>query len=266
MRKEYKVVLFLGVIFLIVFVIYGMQSGLFVSFFVDLKKGHYVKCSEQTYEKGVPYTEYRCDLSDDVGNKYFIMYPQINIDSEDIQTLNRRLKSNYDTVYASTQYEKDASKMVLDSYTSTQYAIYANGDIVSLLVSNALVENANFVLENRYTSYHIQKSTAKVLDDKEIRRIYGLDLAFSSKLRAKVIQMYAMDFQYNYYDTTMLGRDEKIDSSIESVTLSSIQNIYMDEKEQIHFFLQLYHPTYFKEEMFEIIVDKDKNITYQLSR
>ena len=261
-RLEYKILLVIASIFVITLIYYLIQSGTFANWFIDIKKNNYVQCSEQTYTKGITYTEYRCQISDDVGNTYTLSYPQIDMESEDIINLNRTLKQNFDYVLNTVEYNKDTSKMELSSYTSLTYQIYDDLEVVSLLVTNREVEDTNYVKNKGYTSYNIKKTTGHVLTDEEMRDIYSLDLSFSSKLRAKVINMYAEEFQYNYYDQTFTVKNSKIDSSIEKITINSIRNIYINQNGDISFIIDLYNPTYYQTKPYLITVN-NSNIEYK---
>jgi len=262
-RLEYKILFVLACIFLLTLVYYLVQSGTFTTWFINIKKNNYVQCSEQTYTKGIHYTEYRCQISDDVGNTYTLSYPQIDMESEDITNLNKILKQNFDYLLDTVKYNPDTSKMELSSYTSMNYLIYDDGDIVSLLVTKGFVEDSNYLRENQYTPYNILKKTGEVLTDEQMREFYSLDLSFSSKLRAKIINMYAEEFQYNYYDKLFTIRNSNIDNSIEQLTVSSIRNIYINQEGNISFIINLYNPTYYQNMSYRITVYKNHNIEYK---
>lgn len=262
-RLEYKILFVIGSIFVITLVYYLIQNGTFANLFINIRKNNYVKCSEQSYTKGISYTEYRCQISDDVGKTYTLSYPQIDMESEDITILNKRLKQNFDYVLNTIEYNKDTSKMELSSYTSVSYQIYDDGDVVSLLVTKEQVEDTNYILENEYTPYNIVKKTGEVLTDEEMRDIYSLNLSFSSKLRAKIVNMYATEFQYNYYDKLFTVRNARIDSSIEQLTVDSIRNIYINQSGNISFILSLYNPNYYQNIPYLITVNNN-NIEYKM--
>ncbi len=264
-KTEYKILLFFGVLFVIVLVFYLVQSGTLVGWITGVKKGQYINCTEQDYQKGISYTEHRCTIGDEVGNTYTLSYPQINIDQPDIQNLNTLLRANFDTVYQSIEYGQDIRKLVLDSYTSTNYAIYQNDRVASLLVTDTEVAGSNITVSNQYRAYNIEITTGNLLDDEEMRNMYGLDLSFSSQLRAEIVKMYATEFGYNYYGELPQFRNQNIDDSITSITISSVSNIYIGPDGNIHFFIKLYHPSYFTEISYRITVDNGQNIQYEIA-
>lgn len=262
-RLEYKILFVIASIFVITLIYYLVQNGTFMELFINIRKDNYVKCSEQSYTKGISYTEYRCQISDDMGNTYTLSYPQIDMESEDITNLNKILKQNFDYVLDTVEYHPDTSKMELSSYTSISYQVYDDGDVVSLLVTKEQVEDTNYVKENQYRPYNINKKTGKVLSDEEMREVYSLNLSFSSKLRAKIINMYAEEFQYNYYDKLFTVRNARIDRSIEQITVDSIRNIYINQNGNISFIINLYNPDYYQNIPYLITIDNG-NIEYRM--
>lgn len=262
-RLEYKILFVIASVFIITLIYYLIQNGTFTDLSINIQKNNYVKCSEQSYTKGIGYTEYRCQISDDVGNTYTLSYPQIDMESEDIKRLNKTLKQNFDYVLETVEYNHDTSKIELFSYTSSSYQIYDDGEIVSLLVTNKQIEDTNYVKENQYRPYNINKKTGEILSDEQMRDIYSLNLSFSSKLRAKIVSMYAKEFRYNYYDTLFTVRNNKIDSSIEQLTIDSIRNIYINQNGNISFILYLYNPSYYQNIPYLITVNNN-NIEYKV--
>lgn len=263
LKTEYKILLFVGCVFFATLIVYLIQSGFFSNLFINLKKEDYITCTEQNYVNGFSYTEYRCSIRDDKGNYYSLSYPKINVESDDVEKLNNRLKENFEFLKESFSYGSNLSEMELDSYTSSEYTISSDSKIVSLLVSSKRFINTDYNLENSYMSYNISRETGKILSDDEVKAIYSIDLTFSSRLRAEVVKMYASEFGYNYYAVNA-SRNREIDASIENVLLSSIQNIYLSQDGNVSFFLKLYNPSYFQNVTYRIIIDKNNEIELKM--
>lgn len=262
-KTEYKILFFIGCVFVATLIFYLIQSGSFSRFFINLKKDDYMTCTEQNYVNGFSYTEYRCSIRDDQGNSYTLSYPQIHVESEDIQTLNKRLKSNFDNYKENIIYNSKSNKIELNSYSSINYAIYSDSKMVSVLVSQEKIENTEFSTSSSRITYNFSKETGKQLSEREVKALYSINLDFSSNLRAKVIKMYASDFGYNYYVTN--SRNQKFDESIESVTLSNIQNIFVTQDGEICFFINLYNPTYFQNIRYQVTVDTNNEIELKIA-
>lgn len=220
-------------------------------------------CTEQDYVKGFSYTEYRCSIRDDQGNSYTLSYPQIHVESEDIQTLNKRLKSNFESCKENIIYKSNSNKLELGSYSSINYAIYSDSKMVSVLVSQEDIENIEFSTSSSRVTYNFSKENGKQLSESEVKTLYSINLDFSSNLRSKVIKMYASNFGYNYYATN--SRNQKFDESIENVTLSNIQNIFVTQDGEICFFLNLYNPTFFQNIRYQVTVNQKNEVELKIA-
>ena len=91
MRTEYKLLLYLAIIFFIILFVAMLKYNVFTDKIDKLKEKQYINCVQEKLYKGIDYTNYYCTITDDLGESYVISYPEININT--IMLLNFRCHS-----------------------------------------------------------------------------------------------------------------------------------------------------------------------------
>lgn len=262
-RTEYKILLFIGVIFFAVLILFLVKDNTLSKISKKYRAKQLIECTSQEHVKGIKYTDYTCIIKDEYGNNYTISYPQLEEKSKDIKNLNRNLKSSFDEVSNSIKYNKVDKKMQLASYQKVNYKIYNSSGVVSFLLEYE--DRVGNILNtvNKYNIYNIDLETYKILDSDEIKKKLGIGRDYSSTLRGKVVLMYLSKFRYDYNNEVPLYRNRYIDSTVESITYQAINNIYIDDDASSHFILYLFNPNYGEKIPYNFTLDKNGETTFE---
>lgn len=244
LKTEYKLVIMIGIVFLIVLIIYLVKIDAVDQVKVNLKKDEFSTCNSIDYQKGVKYTEYYCNFKDDKLNSLTINYPQFEDTSGDFEYLNRVLKNKYQESYDSVKYEGKSDDLQLYSYISNTYSIYTYNGILSIVIETQDIIGGYKNKTNSYTIYNVDLSTKKIISDDDFKKRFGIDRNYTTSLRAKVVKWYAVNFNYDYYNELSSYRNKNIDQSIESIAYNSLKNFYIDDDGIINFIMSLHTPTF----------------------
>jgi len=263
MRKEYKLLIGLGIVFVIVLAIILLKEDYIGKFIDKQKEKELISCHNLSYTKGIKYTDYRCIISDEVGNSYPLSYIQIESKSADIKALNKVLKENYNKAYNNVEYTKIDKNIQLENYESIEYKIYYYNGIVSLLIKEQNYKSNIKNEKEEYIVYNIDTNTHNVLENDEMKEKLNITRDTSSEIRAEVIKMYATKYRYDYNNEAPIYRNDSIDESVKSITYSNIYDVYIDDQGNSNFILQLYSPSKGEEVPYKFKIDKNGKISYE---
>lgn len=264
MRTEYKLLLYLAIIFFIILTIAMLKYNVFGAKIDELKSKQYINCVEENLFKGVDYTNYYCTITDDLGDSYVISYPKINIDTRDVKAINNKLKSEYNKLVNKINLTKAGEKFYISSVNSLDYELYYYNDVISVLIIKNEMNEEEYTTTVDYTVYNIDKNTGKIIDNNEMKDKLNITYDLSSKIRMKVIEMYALEHHYDYIGKLSYLHDETFDESIENVTYNNISNLYSDDEGNIKFIFRLYNPDYKRKIPYYFTIDKNERITYEI--
>lgn len=262
-RTEYKILLFIGVLFFIVLILFLIRTDALGKMTASYKESKLIECTSKSYTKGIKYEDYTCIVKDEYGNSYTISYPQIEEKSDDIKSLNTYLKKDFNDVSKSIEYSNANEKLQFASYQKVNYKIHNSSGVVSFLIEkeDRVGEVLNTV--NQYQIYNIDLSTYEILDSDEIKEKFSINRDYSSNLKGIVTKMYLSKFRYDYNNELPVYRNQYIDSSIEDITYRSINNLYIDDDGNINFILYLFNPNYGEKIPYNFALDKNGNTTYE---
>lgn len=264
MRTEYKLLLYLAIIFFIILFVAMLKYNVFTEKIDELKEKQYIKCTQEKLSKGVDYTNYHCTVTDDLGDSYVISYPEINVNTRDVELINNRLKSEYNKLVNKINLTKAGEKFYISSVNSLDYEIYYHNDIVSILIVKNEMDEEEYTNTVDYTVYNIDKNTGKIISNDKMKDRLNITYDLSSKIRMKVIEMYALEHHYDYIGKLSYLHDEVYDESIENVTYNNISYLYNDDDGNIKFIFKLYNPNYKKKIPYYFTIDKNERITYEI--
>lgn len=262
-RTEYKLLMLLGGIFTIILVIVLIKENVFTDKANELKARNYVKCTTEEITGNVNYINHNCTITDDLNGYFNISYPEIKIDSKDVQKINLKLSNQYNQIVKKIDYDTIDGKFYLTSINSLDYKLYEyNGTLSVLIITNEInEENTSGV---NYEVYNIDTSTGKSITENEMKNRCNITFDLSSKIRMAVIQMYAKEFGYDYIGKVSYLHDDKYDNSIENVTYNNINRLYIDDSGNSNFIFWLYNPDYKRKIPYYFKIDKNENITYEI--
>jgi len=263
-RTEYKILLALGVVFLITLVFFLIKNDTFEKMTQSYKQKQMTKCTKTTTTKGIEYTDYQCTIKDENGTNYTIEYPQITEKNKDIKSINNTLKKSFDKVYKSAEYMNIDKKLQLTAFQKINYKVYYANGIVSFLVEKQDIVGTVQNSVNQYKIYNIDATTYEVLDTDELKEKVGINRDYSSSIRGMVVKMYIDNFRYDYNNELPVYRNKYIDESVENVTYRAIDNLYIDDDGNIHFILYLYNPNYGESIPYNFTRDSNGNTTYKI--
>lgn len=264
MRTEYKLLLYLAIIFFTILIIAMLKYNVFTDKIDELKEKQYVNCTEEILTKGVEYTNYHCTITDDLGDSYVISYPSINMDTSDVESINNRLKSEYSKLINKINLTKAGEKFYISTVNSLDYEIYYHNNIVSILIMKNEIDEEEYTSSVNYNVYNLDKTTGTLISNDEMKDRLDITYDLSSKIRMKVIEMYALEHHYDYIGKLSYLHDEVYDDSIESVTYNNISYLYNDDEGNIKFIFKLYNPDYKRKIPYYFTIDKNEKITYEI--
>ena len=261
-RSEYKLLIILASIFLVVLTIVFIKEDVFNTKINELKSKDYVKCTTEEITGNVDYTNHNCTITDDLNGYFNVSYPEINIDSKDVRNINKKLSSQYDQLINKINFDTIDGKFYLTSINSLDYKLYSyNGILSVLIITNKVTEDESGV---DYEVYNIDTSTGNLIKDNEMKDRCNITFDLSSKIRMAVIKMYAMEHHYDYIGKISYLHDDTIDESIENVTYNNISRLYLDNEGNRNFIFWLYNPDYKRKIPYYFKVDNNENITYEI--
>lgn len=243
-RAEYKFFLGLIVVFIGITIFALTKKGYVAEISTSYKKKNLTNCSESKFTKGIEYTNYVCTIQDETGDSYTIDYPQIAEKSKEIKQLNQQLKKQYDQIYHAIDYKEINQKLEFSHFQKINYKVYYGKGVASFMVEEEDVVGVILNRINQYKIYNIDASTYKILNPDQMKEKLGIDRSFSSSLKGFIVKMYLEKFRYDYNNELEVYRDANIDDTIQGITYHTIQSIYVDDEECIHFLLYLYNPDY----------------------
>lgn len=266
LKSEYKILIFLGVLFLIILTIVLIRYNVIGNKLNEIKSKEYIKCNNVEKNNGITYIEHYCSITDDLNASFAISYPELKMDTKDVKKVNKELSSSYDKLLNKLKFETSDGIFYLPTFSSLEYEIYSSKGIVSVLIRNQGMEEKDDSYKKilNLKVYNIDIETGNLLKEFEMKKRCDITHSLISLVQMEVIKMYALNHGYDYIGILSYLRDNVLDESIESVTYNNLSNLYIDDEGNTNFIYLLYNPKYNRKIPYYFKIDENNKITYEI--
>lgn len=195
----------------------------------------FLKCENiKNTNNSIIYTHEECIIKDPSGKQYKLRLPQINLNSVDINSVNKALRDEYESDKRLIEIGDDESLMATGLF---DYIYYKNGDIISILLKRDYIHFYSEKLLPSYKIYNIDVVNKKIISNDELityKKINISDKIPSIQSVVKEIYLNKMGYNLDVDDS-----DYTVESYFNSLNRVVNKEVFIDNNGKLLLILDL---------------------------